>query len=61
MTSSGNVPMTRRWYLGISNIRGNLYGCIDFAGFLGHDIEPAAPGASNSATATAAASVARRP
>ena len=43
-----SVPMTRPWYLGISNIRGNLYGCIDFAGFLGHDVEPAAPGASTS-------------
>jgi twitching motility protein PilI len=35
-----SVPMTRPWYLGISNIRGNLYGCIDFAGFLGHKVEP---------------------
>src|SRR5450432_4170476 len=43
-----SVPMTRPWYLGISNIRGNLYGCIDFAGFLGHAVEPAAPGASGS-------------
>jgi twitching motility protein PilI len=43
-----SVPMTRPWYLGISNIRGNLYGCIDFAGFLGHEAEPAAPGASGS-------------
>ncbi len=43
-----SVPMTRPWYLGIANIRGNLYGCIDFAGFLGHDVEPATPGASTS-------------
>ncbi|HEY1461161.1 MAG TPA: chemotaxis protein CheW [Casimicrobiaceae bacterium] len=35
--SFASVPMTRRWYLGIANIRGNLYGCIDFAGFLGHE------------------------
>jgi twitching motility protein PilI len=41
------VPMTRPWYLGIANIRGNLYGCIDFAGFLGHDAESAAPAASS--------------
>jgi twitching motility protein PilI len=27
------VPLTRPWYLGISNIRGNLYSVIDFAGF----------------------------
>ena len=34
------VPLTRPWYLGISNIRGNLYSVIDFAGFLGEAIEP---------------------
>ena len=28
------VPLTKSWYLGIANIRGNLYGVIDFAGFL---------------------------
>ena len=43
-----SVPMTRPWYLGIANIRGNLYGCIDFAGFLGHEAEPTATGASAS-------------
>ena len=40
--SVASVPMTRPWYLGIANIRGNLYGCIDFAGFLGHKVEPVA-------------------
>lgn len=39
------VPLTRPWYLGIANIRGNLYSVIDFAGFLGHAIEPVTPGA----------------
>lgn len=39
------VPLTKPWYLGIANIRGNLYGVIDFAGFLGHPLEPIAPGA----------------
>ena len=39
------VPLTRSWYLGISNIRGNLYSIIDFSAFLGHDIEPTPPGA----------------
>lgn len=29
------VPMTKPWYLGIANIRGNLYGVIDFGAFLG--------------------------
>ncbi|MGH8799449.1 MAG: chemotaxis protein CheW [Casimicrobiaceae bacterium] len=38
------VPLTRPWYLGIANIRGNLYSVIDFGGFLGHPIEPAAAG-----------------
>jgi twitching motility protein PilI len=30
-----SVPLTKRWYLGIANIRGNLYGVIDFGAFLG--------------------------
>jgi twitching motility protein PilI len=42
------VPMTKPWYLGIANIRGNLYGVIDFAGFLGHPLEPVTPGATQS-------------
>jgi twitching motility protein PilI len=43
---TASVPLTKPWYLGIANIRGNLYGVIDFAGFLGHPLEPIAPGAS---------------
>jgi twitching motility protein PilI len=39
------VPLTRSWYLGIANIRGNLYSIIDFGGFLGHEVEPPPPGA----------------
>lgn len=31
------VPLTRPWYLGVSNIRGNLYSVVDFARFLGRD------------------------
>ena len=38
------VPLTRSWYLGIANIRGNLYSIIDFGGFLGHEVAPSAPG-----------------
>lgn len=38
------VPLTKPWYLGIANIRGNLYGVIDFAGFLGRPLEPVTPG-----------------
>jgi len=39
------VPMTRDWFLGVANIRGNLYSVVDFAGFLGH-----APAATAAAT-----------
>ena len=46
--SMATVPMTKPWYLGIANIRGNLYGCIDFSGFLGQPIEPPAPGSTTS-------------
>lgn len=40
------VPLTKAWYLGISNIRGNLYSIIDFGGFLGHAPEVVKHGAS---------------
>jgi twitching motility protein PilI len=30
------VPLTQRWFLGLANIRGNLYSVIDFPAFLGH-------------------------
>jgi twitching motility protein PilI len=43
---TASVPLTKPWYLGVANIRGNLYGVIDFAGFLGHPLEPIAPGTS---------------
>jgi len=29
------VPLTKAWFLGLANIRGNLYSVIDFAVFLG--------------------------
>ena len=37
------VPLTKPWYMGISNIRGNLYSVVDFAAFLdgGSDASPA--------------------
>jgi twitching motility protein PilI len=41
------VPHTKSWFLGICNIRGNLYSIVDLAGYLGHDngVTPAgAPG-----------------
>jgi twitching motility protein PilI len=31
------VPLTKPWFVGVANIRGNLYGVVDFAGFLGGD------------------------
>jgi twitching motility protein PilI len=37
------VPRTKPWYIGIANIRGNLYGVIDFAGFLGRPVDATAP------------------
>jgi len=36
------VPMTRDWFLGVANIRGNLYSVVDFGGFLGQALAPAA-------------------
>ncbi len=29
------VPLTQPWYLGVANVRGNLYSISDFASFLG--------------------------
>ncbi|HMM47402.1 MAG TPA: chemotaxis protein CheW [Thiobacillaceae bacterium] len=34
------VPGTRRWFRGISNIRGNLYAVSDFADFMGQGATP---------------------
>ncbi len=36
------VPLTRGWFRGMANIRGNLYSVVDFAAFLG--AAPAAQG-----------------
>jgi twitching motility protein PilI len=30
------VPLTQSWFLGLANIRGNLFSVIDFPAFLGH-------------------------
>jgi twitching motility protein PilI len=35
MPSVADVPLTRPWFRGLANIRGNLYSVIDFSGFLG--------------------------
>src|SRR6185295_14620547 len=29
------VPLTRAWFRGVANVRGNLYSVVDFAAFLG--------------------------
>lgn len=30
-----SVPLTRAWFAGVANVRGNLYGVVDFSAFLG--------------------------
>jgi twitching motility protein PilI len=30
-----NVPLTREWFRGVANVRGNLYSIVDFAQFQG--------------------------
>jgi len=36
------VPLTRPWFRGVANIRGNLYSVVDFAAFLGAGPTPIA-------------------
>lgn len=36
------VPMTKPWFLGVANIRGNLHSVVDFAAFMGGDPAPVA-------------------
>jgi twitching motility protein PilI len=31
------VPLTKPWFVGVANIRGNLYSVVDLAGFLGRE------------------------
>jgi twitching motility protein PilI len=40
LTPLTNVPLTRPWFAGIANIRGNLYAVADFSGFQGKDATP---------------------
>lgn len=37
------VPLTRPWYVGLANIRGNLYSVADFSAFLGNEATPHNP------------------
>ena len=39
------VPLTQPWFLGLANVRGNLYSVVDLAGFLGRG-PVVSPGAS---------------
>jgi len=34
------VPLTRRWYCGLVNVRGGLYGMVDLADFCGYGVTP---------------------
>lgn len=34
------VALTRPWFVGVANVRGNLYGAVDFSAFLGGDMTP---------------------
>lgn len=43
MPAIAAVPLTKPWFRGLANIRGNLFGVVDFAGFLGRgNVAPAA-------------------
>ena len=35
------VPLTRAWFRGVANVRGNLYSVVDFAAFLGAGVATA--------------------
>ena len=35
-----DVPLTRPWFSGVANIRGNLYSTIDFSAFMGSESTP---------------------
>ena len=35
-----SVPLTRPWFIGIANIRGNLYSVVDFSVFQGREATP---------------------
>jgi twitching motility protein PilI len=35
-----SVPLTRPWFVGLANIRGNLVSVVDFAAFLGKEAAP---------------------
>lgn len=40
LPSFTSVPLTRPWFCGIANIRGSLYGVVDFSAFQGGEPTP---------------------
>jgi twitching motility protein PilI len=40
LTPLTSVPLTQPWFCGVANIRGTLYGVIDFSAFLGGETTP---------------------
>lgn len=40
LTTLTGVPLTKPWFSGIANIRGNLYSVVDFSAFQGKDATP---------------------
>lgn len=40
LTPLTTVPLTKAWFVGIANIRGNLYSVVDWSAFLGKDVTP---------------------
>lgn len=40
LTPLTSVPLTKPWFVGIANIRGNLYSVTDFSAFQGKDSTP---------------------
>lgn len=43
LTPLTGVPLTKHWFVGIANIRGNLYSVADFSAFQGKDATPQNP------------------
>jgi twitching motility protein PilI len=35
-----HVPLARPWFLGVANVRGNLFGAVDFSAFQGAEMTP---------------------
>ncbi|MBX3617227.1 chemotaxis protein CheW [Nitrosomonas sp.] len=40
MPKLAHVPLTQSWFLGLANVRGNLYGITDLSMYLGHQSMP---------------------